>query len=97
MMSMLKVEVAFALPDEQVVIALEVNDDATVEQVISQSGILDQFPQIDLETAKIGIFSQAVKLSDSVEAGDRIEIYRPLTIDPMQKRRLKAKMQKKKS
>lgn len=91
---MLKVEVAYALPEKQSIIELTVDEKATVEQAIMQSGLLVQFPEIDLSTAKIGIFSQAAQLEDGLHDGDRIEIYRPLTIDPMQKRRIKAQQQK---
>lgn len=47
-----------------------------------QSGILSQFPEIDLSTNKIGIFSRPIKLTDVLKEGDRIEIYRPLLADP---------------
>lgn len=57
---------------------LEVPDGSTVQQVIEYSGLLTRFPQIDLDTQRVGIFSKLAKVAE----GDRIEIYRPITADP---------------
>jgi putative ubiquitin-RnfH superfamily antitoxin RatB of RatAB toxin-antitoxin module len=84
------VEVAYALPDKQVILALEVVADATVADVIAQSGILAQFPEIDLEKNKVGVFGKLGKLADTVHAGDRVEIYRPLIADPKEVRKQRA-------
>ena len=62
----IKVEVAYALPEEQTLLLLEVDDAITVEEVIEQSGILQQYPEIDLTINKIGIFSKIVKLNQTV-------------------------------
>lgn len=88
------VEVAYAEPTLQRIISVEVIPGSTVEAAILQSGILSLFPQIDLTKQKVGIFSKACKLTDLVKEGDRIEIYRPLTIDPKEARRAKAKKRK---
>jgi len=88
---MIAIEVAYAKPDQQVIIPLTIPESSTVEQAIQLSGILKQFPEVNLATAKIGIFSKLTSLSAIVGVGDRIEIYRPLTIDPKQARRLRAK------
>lgn len=88
---MIAIEVAYAKPDQQIIIPVTIPELSTVEQAIHLSGILKQFPEINLATAKIGIFSKLISLSAIVGAGDRIEIYRPLTIDPKQARRLRAK------
>ncbi|KYK81245.1 hypothetical protein SC383S_02390, partial [Aggregatibacter actinomycetemcomitans SC383s] len=61
-----------------------------------QSGILQQFTNIDLRENKIGIFSRPVKLTDQLKDGDRIEIYRPLLADPKEIRRKRAEEQAKK-
>ena len=84
------VEVAYALPEQQVILVRQVAVDATLEQVIRGSGILDQFPDIDLEKNKVGIFGKPAKLTDSLHPGDRIEIYRPLIADPKEVRKQRA-------
>ncbi|MCH8163853.1 MAG: RnfH family protein, partial [Proteobacteria bacterium] len=73
-----------------------VEDGTTIQQAIVTSGILDQCTAIDLETNEVGIFSKIVALDTLVRAGDRIEIYRPLILDPKQARRLRAKKEKQK-
>ncbi len=87
---MIKVEVAYATPQMQRIISLEVSKETTIENAIKHSGILEIFPEIDLTRQKVGIFSKIKKLSNLVNAGDRIEIYRPLLIDPKDARRKKA-------
>ncbi len=84
---LIAVEVAYARPDEQKIIALEVEEGSTIETVIDRSGILLLFAEIDLAQQKVGVFSKIKQLSDKVKAGDRIEIYRSLTIDPKEARR----------
>ncbi|CAM5214748.1 RnfH family protein [Alishewanella longhuensis] len=88
------VEVAYALPDRQALLTLSVSSAASVEQIIQQSGILQQFPQIDLLTQKVGVWSRPVKLAEQVREGDRIEIYRPLIADPKDLRRRRAEKAK---
>lgn len=87
---LIDVEVAYAKPEQQVIIALQVEEQATAEQAITQSGILDRFPEIDMATAKVGIFSKACKLQQALSTGDRVEIYRPLLNDPKEARRKRA-------
>ena len=86
----LKVEVAYALPDEQTLFALEVSPGTTAEQAIQRSGVLERFPEIDLTTQKIGIFGKLNKLDYVLRAGDRVEIYRPLIADPKEVRKQRA-------
>lgn len=93
---MIKVEVVYALPNEQTLLTLEVPEGSTVRDVILQSGILQRYPEIDLNKNKVGIFSKINKLDNSVRVMDRVEIYRSLTIDPMEARRLRAPSEKKK-
>lgn len=84
------VEVAYALPQKQEVLSLKVNSGATVSQAIEQSGILADFPEIDLASAKVGIFGKQAKLDAVLRDKDRIEIYRPLIADPKEIRKKRA-------
>ena len=90
------VEVAYALPEEQVILSLEVASDCNVEDAIKRSGILEAFPQIDLGSDKVGIFGKMCKLNATLRNKDRVEIYRKLIADPKESRRQQAEMQKKK-
>lgn len=94
MADQLMVEVAFALPTKQTILTISVAADATVEQIIALSGILQQYPEIDLSQQKVGVWSRTVKLTDTVKEGDRIEIYRPLIADPKDLRRRRAEKAK---
>jgi putative ubiquitin-RnfH superfamily antitoxin RatB of RatAB toxin-antitoxin module len=89
--SRITVEVVYATPEEQVVRTAQVFAGATVWQAIAASGLLAQFPQIDLTGQAVGIFGSRVRLSDPVTDGDRIEIYRPLQADPKEMRRRRAR------
>lgn len=86
----LSIEVAYALPDRQSLISLTVKPATTVEQAISQSGILNIYQDIDLSQNKVGIWNRTCKLQDALSEGDRIEIYRPLIADPKEIRKLRA-------
>ncbi|MFO1372736.1 MAG: RnfH family protein [Candidatus Competibacteraceae bacterium] len=86
----IRVEVAYARPDEQRITAVEMPEGATLEQAIIQSRIQEQFPEIQLKTAKIGVFGKLSKLSATLRAGDRVEIYRPLLADPKEVRKKRA-------
>jgi putative ubiquitin-RnfH superfamily antitoxin RatB of RatAB toxin-antitoxin module len=90
MADVILVEVAFALPHKQALLSVSVPVDATVQQAIQQSGVLRMFPEIDLTLHKVGIWSRTVRLTDSLKAGDRIEIYRPLIADPKDLRKRRA-------
>ncbi len=85
-----KIEVSYALPDKQPVISLQVEEGTTIEQAILLSGILEQFPQIDIAKNKLGIFGKLKKADVVVREGDRVEIYRPLIADPKQVRKQRA-------
>ncbi|MEH0368943.1 RnfH family protein [Vibrio mimicus] len=91
---MIQVEVVYALPHEQRVLKLVVEQSATVEDIIRTSGILQMYPEIDLAVNKVGIFSRNVKLDAKVRDKDRIEIYRPLLADPKEIRRKRAEQAK---
>ena len=84
---LITVEVAYALPERQLIIPLQVAPGTTAEQAIQQSGIEQDFPEIDLAKSKIGIFAKLSKKDTVLKAGDRVEIYRPLIADPKEVRR----------
>ena len=92
--SFINVEIAFALPQKQSLIAIEVNKESTVEDAIERSGILKLYPQIDLDSYKVGIWNKVVKRSAELSDGDRIEIYRPLIADPKEVRKRRAEKAK---
>ncbi len=84
--AMIRVEVACALPDRQVVVALALPAGSSVRQAIEASGIAQQFAQLDLARIGIGVFGRAVAPTQGLRDGDRIEIYRPLLSDPRRRR-----------
>ncbi|MDX1519134.1 MAG: RnfH family protein [Gammaproteobacteria bacterium] len=84
------IEVCYALPEKQYSYTLTVPEGTNVAAAIRQSGVLDECPEIDLDKNSIGIFSEACSPDDLVKPGDRIEIYRPLKIDPKEARRHRA-------
>jgi uncharacterized protein len=79
----MKVAVAYTQPNNQVWLNIDVADEANVQDAIHQSGILTLCPQIDLNVQRVGVFGKAVKLDAPLRAGDRVEIYRPITCDPL--------------
>lgn len=93
-MNLIRVEVVYALPQQQTVLSLRVTPEQTVRQIIEQSGVLQQYPEIDLGSNMVGVFGRQVKLEQSVHDGDRIEIYRPLLADPKEIRRRRAEQAK---
>jgi putative ubiquitin-RnfH superfamily antitoxin RatB of RatAB toxin-antitoxin module len=89
--SRILVEVAYALPEHQRILEVEVAQGTTAFEAVVQSGITRFFPEIDLESSKMGIFGKAVApKTQQVVAGDRIEIYRPLIADPKAARKERA-------
>lgn len=85
------IEVVFALPDEQLVIAVELPEQATVDDAIRQSKIMEKYPEIDFEVNKTGIFGKPASGDTVLHPGDRVEIYRPLIADPKEIRKQRAK------
>jgi putative ubiquitin-RnfH superfamily antitoxin RatB of RatAB toxin-antitoxin module len=84
------VEIAYALPSQQIILKLQIEEGATAEQAIRISGILEKFPEIDLGQNKIGIFGKLGKPDIVLREHDRVEIYRPLIADPKEVRRQRA-------
>jgi uncharacterized protein len=78
----MNIGVAYADKFKRLWLQLEVPDGSTVREAIERSGLLPQFPEIDLATQEVGIFGKIVKLNARVSDGDRVEIYRPITADP---------------
>ncbi|MHB8348282.1 MAG: RnfH family protein [Acidiferrobacterales bacterium] len=85
------VEVAYATAARQWLVPVEVGPMTSVQAAIQMSGILQYCPEIDLARDAVGKFGEVVGLTDIVDEGDRIEIYRALRIDPKTARRLRAR------
>lgn len=86
------VQVAYARPERQCVLDLTVEAGTTARQAVRASGITDVFTEIDPEAAPIGIYGRAVDDEHPLREGDRVEIYRPLTLDPKEARRQRARL-----
>jgi putative ubiquitin-RnfH superfamily antitoxin RatB of RatAB toxin-antitoxin module len=78
----MQIGVAYSEPGQQIWLNIEVPDASTVAEGIERSGILKQFPHIDLTSQKVGVFGRLVKLDAALKPGDRIEIYRGIIADP---------------
>jgi uncharacterized protein len=87
---LLDIEVAYATPDREIIIALKLPRGSSANDAIERSGILQKAPKIDLAKNKIGIYGKLCSLNYVLYQHDRVEIYRPLTIDPKEIRRLRA-------
>ncbi|MFZ4539153.1 RnfH family protein [Propionivibrio sp.] len=74
--------VAYSEAGQQLWLNIEVPDETNVQEAIQRSGVLKQFPQIDLSAQKVGIFGRLVKLDATLKPGDRVEIYRGIIVDP---------------
>ncbi len=78
----MKIGITYALPQRQAWFDIEVPDGATIQDAIERSGILEQFPEINLEQQKVGVYGKVSKLDAVLNDGDRVEIYRPIICDP---------------
>ena len=85
------IEVVYALPEKQVVRQMNLPEGTTAEQAVKLSGILRQFPEIDLLQNKLGIYGKLVEPTAVLRNRDRVEIYRALKVDPKENRRRRAK------
>lgn len=90
--SVIEIEVVYAAVDRQVLRTVSVPEEATVRDALLKSGIGDEFPELDLAECPVGIFGKVIADPEVrlIQAGDRIEIYRPLLADPKEVRRLRA-------
>lgn len=86
----IQVEVAYAKPEEQCILTVTGSQGITVAEAIERSKITEKFPEIDLATSKLGIFSKAARKDTVLADGDRVEIYRPLIADPKEARKKRA-------
>ena len=86
----LRVEVAYARRDRQVLLTLEVEEGTTARQAVERSGILQRYPEMDLAGAGLGIFGRVVSPDTPLREGERVEIYSPLIADPKDARRKRA-------
>jgi uncharacterized protein len=84
------VEVAYARPDRQLLLSLQAHAGMRLDDAVRRSGMLDRYPEIDLEHCRIGVFGKLRRPDDRVRPGDRIEIYRSLIADPKESRRRRA-------
>lgn len=87
---LISVEVAYATPEKQHLLSLDVPEGSSLRQAIERSGLLEQCPEIDLDSMKVGIWGKIGKLDARLKARDRVEIYRPLKADPKEARRRRA-------
>lgn len=85
------VEVVCATPERQVLYRVSLPVGSTALQAVQQSGILQELPEVAFDPSRLGIFSRRVEADELLKDGDRVEIYRPLTIDPKDARRRRAK------
>ena len=101
--SSINIEVAYAMPESQVLLDITVPLGTTAVQAVEQSGVLQKFPEIDLATSKLGILARVLGTQGTPEPnmyelreGDRVEIYQPLILDPKEIRRRRAETARKK-
>ena len=89
----MKIEVVYALPDQQYSCWLELTDGASAAEALRASGFIDRFDGVTADSP-VGVFGERVQAADALRDGDRLEIYRPLIMDPMQARRKRAERQR---
>ncbi|MEX0374381.1 RnfH family protein [Spiribacter pallidus] len=92
--SPITIEVVYALPDEQALVTLTVPSGTTASQAVAQSGLAERYPDMDPATHGVGIFGRRVEPATPLCDGDRVEIYRPLQVDPKAQRRERAREQR---
>ena len=86
----IRVTVVYAQPQRQWLQPVELPSGATVQLAIERSGVLQLIPELHLEAIEVGIFHRRCGLDALLRDGDRVEIYRPLRLDPKEARRLRA-------
>lgn len=88
--ALLRISVAYALPEEQHIVSLLLPVGSRVEEAVARSGLLQRFTEIAARPLQCAIFSRMVAGSEVLQEGDRIEILRPLQLDPKEQRRREA-------
>lgn len=89
-MSEITVTVVYALPDRAIEIEVHLEAGATVAEAIERSGIAARLPDVDFAAAPVGVFGKRVGGDTALASGDRVEIYRELSLDPKAARRRRA-------
>ena len=84
------VEVAVAWPELQVIVPVSLPAGSTLADAIDISGLRERFPELEVDPERIGVFADRRAPDDRLRDGDRVEIYRPLKVDPKVARRLAA-------
>ena len=87
----IRIEVAYATPERQVLLTLDVPEGCTLLEAIDRSGIRTEVPGIQVDPAAVGIFGRKMPPGQVLREGDRVEIYRPLVADPKEARRQRAR------
>lgn len=90
MSEQIHVEVVYALHDRQKAVTVQLLAGASVREAVERSGLLAEFPDIDLAKNKLGIWNKLAKPDAVLRDKDRVEIYRPLIADPKEVRRQRA-------
>lgn len=88
---MIDVEICYGTPDKQVLKSFKIKEGTTALEAVKMATLETDFPEINLTDPDLGIFSQKITHDTVLKGGDRVEVYRPLIIDPMTKRRIRAK------
>ena len=91
MRELIEIEVAYALPENQILESLKVPYGTTAAQAVQLSGVCNKFPEIQPDNKNLGIFGKLVKPETILRNHDRVEIYRPIIVDPKEKRRERVK------
>lgn len=87
----IEAEVVYPLPTEQVLVRVRVPAGATIGVAIAASGITQRYAQLNEAPLRVGVFGKRAALTTRLQAGDRVEIYRPLLVDPKETRRRRVK------
>ena len=87
----MRVEVAWGTAERQTLIALHVEEGATVAQALQAAGVRREFHGLPLESMPVGVFGRPVERAEVLKPGDRVELYRPLAMDPKEARRRRAR------
>lgn len=83
----MKISVIYALPDRQIIRELDLEAGATLADALARSGLTAEFPEIEIHALAVGIFGQTRSPDTALRSGDRVEIYRPLPVEPKEARR----------
>jgi len=89
----MQVSVIFANPEQPLWLKLDLAQGSTVKDAITNSGLLERFPSLDISRHKTGIFGKFAKLDKTLEPGDRVEIYQPIIADPKALKRSPQRLQ----